>query len=329
MTSPNVNNQYNYFAQPSSFGLGAQQPYGLNSGLGNADLSAYFGGYPSTRQDGFNGLSPLGFNAASSPIPQQSSASAQAATLPLNDGTALAKLQGIAGKLDAQSAGAADQKISVGDLESALNDNSGKYSADEKKVIQYLLDNTNGTRGKLDHLDGSDDGTFSIDSLNKTVVNPNAQPPDQAISNTDAIRNLKDFMDKNHIGKLSRENLSRLANDSNQDEQLRNAAKKILHNEELFKVADDGGDGGGYDGTIGEKDLSTALRKSDLDSIGGSSSSSGAAGSSAVPYSAPAYTPAPPVSTGNPNLDYYYNNVYNPLLSAQQTTRTALGAAGS
>lgn len=298
MASQNLTTQNNSYYGPtgqnspvSAYRAGGGNPY-------STGWSNYFQGY-----QGGNGYTPTVMPLLASPTQQQQ---------PLNDQTALARLQGLSGQLDSESTGQSDGVIGVEDLNKALDDTSGKYSEEDKAVIRYMLDNQNGLRGRLDSFDGKGDGTFSVDTINKVVANPNAQPDkplDQKMSNTEAFITLKEHLDGPlDDGKMDREELFRLKDDPNVSAEVRAAAKKIFENEELFKMADTGGDDDKYDGVIGSKDLDTASRRSDLDKIGVSTSSTS---STAQPVVQNTYQP---VNTGNYNMDYYYNSVYGSAL---------------
>lgn len=242
----------------------------------------------------------------------------------MNDTTALARFQGVAGEVDKGASGAADGKVSVEDLKKAMEDTSGKYSKEDKEAIKYLLDNQNGLRGRLDQFDSAGDGSFNVDTVNKVVANPNAQPDlplDKKMSNSDAFRTLKDYMDSKFMGKMDREELSRLKDDPNASPEVKAAAKKILENETLFKLADTGGDDDDYDGVIGTKDLDRALNTSNLDTVTGTTPPP--SGSSPVVQGG-GYS-LYPTNTGNPNMDYYgslYNNILGP---ANATYQQAMG----
>lgn len=223
---------------------------------------------------------------------------------PLNDNTALARIQSISGKLDAQNAGQGDGLIDVNDLRSALDDKSGKYSKADKDAIQYLLDNQNGLRGRVDHFDGQDDGQFSVDSLNKMVANPGSQgvlPLDQKMTNTQALMALQSFMKDHNWGILNREGLSHIAQYGDTEEQ-KAAAKKLLNNADLFKAADTGEKNDGrYDGKIDHADLRGLINRADVDKIGASATS---------PMPPAGGAPYTPIYSGNYYADAYYNNMY-------------------
>lgn len=308
--SPTVNayETNNYFSP----GTNTQYPPGSNS-QSSPGMNQYFQGYPSAFTDGYQNNNPLGLGASRlNPMGVSSSTlnpvGSTAGTLSLDttpsnsnasDTTLLARFQGLAGKLDTQVNTTADQKIDTNDLRQALDDKTDKYNTDDKQVIQAMLDNTNGIRGKLDHLDGADDGTISIDSINKMVVDPNApatkiQTPEDKMSNTKALNVMADYMgtaynlskaghraDKyvDKHGKLiapqrgawstDRSKLQRMSEDTEVPEDVRTAAKKLLANKELFKTADTGQHGGDPDGTISLRDCQDAIKHNpDIDSIG-------------------------------------------------------------
>lgn len=240
---------------------------------------------------------------------------------PLNDTTALARIQSISGQLDAQVAGQADGLIDVNDLRSALNDKSGKYSKTDREAIQYMLDNQSGLRGRVDHFDGKDDGVFSVDTLNKLVANPSSQPVlplDQKLTNTQALMALQTFMKDHGWGRLDRQSLSHIAQYGDTEEQ-KAAAKKLLNNEELFKAADTGRDNNGdYDNKISYEDVSSLILRSNVDKIGASTTST------APPVGGAPYTP---MYSGNYYADAYYNNMYASTLGpATSLYQSAPGA---
>ncbi|WP_373531600.1 hypothetical protein [Vampirovibrio sp.] len=289
--SPNVYSLYN---PAQSEGQAAQaKPY-TNHDIG----SQYF--QPSKNQPGFTSNDLGSIMSAQTQQPQ-----------PLNDMTALARIQSVGAELDAQTTGEKDNKISIDDLRKAMEDTTEKYSKEDQEAIRYLLDNQNGLRGRLDQFDGKSDGLFTLETVNQVTANPNTQPKPK-MSNTEAVITLKDHLRGQFKAGLKREDLFRLQNDEKAPEAVREAAKKLLENEALFKAADTGrDDDGNYDGHISVEDLSKLANRSDVDKIGGGSSSTttgGLAGQSVVQN---AYLP---VSTGNPNADYYQNNVVNRAL---------------
>lgn len=328
--NPFINpNQFTNSTQTSnSNGANAVNPYSpnyFNPGTNSQSYptaqnsySPYFQGYPSAFTDGYHNNNPLGLNGSSiTPMGTGSSGnysnylnplSTNTGTLSMSsdpssstssDTTLLARFQGLAGKLDIQVNTSPDEKIDTNDLRQALDDKSDKYSTDDKQVIQAMLDNTNGIRGKLDHLDGKDDGIIKIDSINKMVVDPNAQPekvktPEDNMSNTKALNVMADYMGTAiHLDKAghradkyvdkhgmliapqrgswttNRAKLQRMSEDTEVPEMVRTAAKKLLTNKELYKVADIGHHGGNPDGTISIKDCQDAIKKNpDIDSLG-------------------------------------------------------------
>lgn len=312
-SSGSINNQYHAFDGPNVYGLeqkSSNQSGGYNH-TGEENLT-YFQGYQGSGTDGYQnnsgifGPEPQSFSGYSNTPPKQ----------PLNDSTALARIQMIADHLDKQITGETNGEISLGDLREAAADDSGKYSKDDKEAIQYLLDNQNGMRGRLDNFDGKGDSLIKVDSINALVANPNAQPekektPEEKMTNTEAIMTLKQFLDRPFVKGIDREGLIKMSEDEKIDPQLRIAAKKLLQNEELFKAADVGKKNDGkYDGFISVNDLKKLINRPDLDKIGANSGSYGAGGFNGQPVIQPGVNAYPPVYTGNSNLDYYYNNIF-------------------
>lgn len=320
MTSGISSNQYNYYGSPDRSGS-YQQGGGSNAyDPYNQDtvMEKYFGGYQGSNTDQYNkpgNLDPYLTESSSGYNQPQFGRNSQYETpqQPMNDMTALTRIQGISDELDKQAGGEANGDIEVTDLQSALDDKSDKYSKEDKKAIQYLLENQNGLRGRLDSFDGNGDGTFKTDTINKIVANPNAQPektPEQKMSNTEAIRILKDQY-RFPWDKIDREELSRMQNNEKLSPEERTMAKKLLQNEELFKAADMGRNkkGDEPDGIISPEDCDKLLNRSDLDKIG--ASSSGYNGNSGQPViQGGGNSSYPPVNTGNYNQDYYYNSVF-------------------
>ena len=194
---------------------------------------------------------------------------------PLDDNTLMGNLQGIAGELDTQCNGNADGLIDVGDLNSALKDTTGKYSTKDKQVIQALLNNQDGLRGKLDLLDSKNDGLFSLDSINKLVANPNAtyQSPEDALTNTDAVSTLETYIEQNKdsrgTDRMDRSTLQALVNDSATTANVKLAAQKFLKNSALFDVVDTADKGGSTDGKFSMNDCKAAINNiSDLNTTG-------------------------------------------------------------
>lgn len=322
MTSNSINSQYNQYGSPEQYG-GYPQGGGFNtydSYNQDAVMEKYFGGYQGSKTDQYSNpgnLDPYlteSLDGQSGHSQPQFGRSRQyeAPQQPLNDMTALARIQAISGELDKQTVGEIDENIGVQDLKSALEDDSGKYSKDDKEAIRYFLENKNGLRGRLDSFDGNGDGLFRTDTINKVVANPNAQPEktaEQKMSNTEAIRTLKDYLQNRWKKGVDREELSRMQNDEKLSENERLMAKKLLKNEELFKAGDTGKDkDDNYDGFISYKDCDKLLNRSDLDKIG--NGGSGGYPGSGQPVVQGGYSSYPPANTGNYNLDYYYNSVF-------------------
>lgn len=291
----------------SSQGQYNMQPFPLSGQSGNAgssdSLNEYFGGMSNGYYNGYQNNYNLGVTPASSisigSTSGNSGNSSSSSSTPLPDGTVLARFQGLENKLDTQVNSNADQKIDVNDLQNAESDTSGKYSDSDKQVIQAMLDNQDGLRGKIDHLDGQDDGTMTFDSINKMVVNPNAQytppkTPEQQMTNTQALNTLADYMgtaihlDKaghkadeyvDKHGKLvasqrgawttDRGKLQKMADDPDVPDNVRTAAKKMLTNTKLAETVDTAHKGGDPDGKYSIKDFQDAINKNpDIDSIG-------------------------------------------------------------
>jgi hypothetical protein len=260
-------------------------------------------------------------------VQEQEQVQVQEQEQPLNDTTVVARIQIIASDLDTDK----DGLISIEELRAAQKDETGKYSKEDKAALQYILDNQNGLRGRLDNFDGNADGSFAVDTLDKVVADPNAKPEEE-MSNTEALLILKGhlesqpklrFLDRDRnrsngrfqerlTADIDRTGLANLAKDESVSQEVRDAATKILENEELFKALDTGTyNDGNFNGHITHNDVQSLLNRSDVDSIGNESGTS-SGGGGVVVQSNPLYSNTyPPVSTGNSNLDYYYNNVYN------------------
>jgi hypothetical protein len=314
--------QYGYNFYPSNHyfsGKNTQQEYPYSTSFANP----YFQGPPA-----YNGYTPSDTGIMDSTQSQPSTQKAPTPEPPLNDSVAVARLQVISSDVDTDK----DGKLSVEELRQAMQDKTGKYSKKDKAALQYLLDNQNGLRGRLDQFDGDADGSFAVDTLNQVVADPNAKPGEE-MSNTDALLILKGHLeslprlkwrdrdrggkkDENRITGISRDQLAALENDDSVSQEVRDAAKKILENEELFKAADTGSlNDGNYNGHISYQDVKLVLGRSNLDSIGRETSANTSSGQSVIQTSStPLDSSYPPVSTGNANLDYYYNSVYNPVL---------------
>lgn len=297
----NINSYSNY---GNANAVPSMANFNNNSNYTGRD-SGYFQGYQGVNTDGFAGGYGLHQSVPASTSSQQ----------PLNDMTALARIQNISNELDQQSTGQTDGTIALGDLKQALEDKSGKYSKEDKEAIQYLMDNQNGMRGRLDSFDGKADAMMTVDSINKLVANPNAQPekektPEQKMTNTEAMRIYKDYLGSHMMKGMDREKLSRMAESDKVSEEERTAFKKLLNNKELFDAADTGRDKNDhYDGHISIQDADKLLNRSDLDQIG-VSGNKGNSGSTGQPVIQTGMSSYPLVSTGNPNLDYYYNNIF-------------------
>lgn len=323
-SSGSINNQYGPYGAQQLYGTGYESG-GYNNLYSNPQENlTYFQGYQSPNQDGYNSNYGLYGPEASTSTPQQPK-------MPLNDATALARIQGIAGELDKQVTGETDSKIDLQDLQKAVADDSGKYTKEQKEAIQYLIDNQNGMRGRLDSFDGKGDSVIQVDTLNKLVANPNAQPEktaEQKMTNTEAIRIYKDYLGSRMMKGMDREEISRLAESDKISEDERTAFKKLLSNKALFDAADTGKDKNNkYDGYISIKDADSLLNRSDLDQIGGGSGSgNGAGGYNGQPVIQSDVSSYPPVSTGNSNLDYYYNSVFGSSVGpASDAYRQAMG----
>jgi len=285
-------------------------------------MSQYFGGLSNAGANGFTGSGNLGLGNHNSTLQTPS------------ETKVLARFQGLAPKLDTEVNSEADQKIDVNDMQTALEDKSEKFNAEDKQVIKEILENTGGVRGKLDHLDGEDDGVISIDSINKMVVNPDAkqQTPQNKMTNTEACNVMADYMgtaihldkaghraDKyvDKHGKLvagqrgawttDRGKLQKLSQDDQVPEKVRTAAKKLLENKALLDRVDTAHKKGEPDGKYSIKDFQAAANQSDIDSVGtsetdrtapGAESGSGHTSGSILP--APKSIPlAPESSTGS------------------------------
>lgn len=322
-SSGSINNQYGAYGAQQAYGTGYES--GRYNGLYNSPQEnlTYFQGHQSPNQDGYNSNYGL--------YGPQSSSSPPQPKMPLNDTTALARVQVIAGDLDKQVTGEADGNIDLQDLQKAVTDDSSKYTKEQKEAIQYLIDNQNGLRGRLDSFDGKGDSVIKVDTLNKVVANPNAQPEktaEQKMTNTEAIRIYKDYLGGRRKKGMDREEISRLAESDKLSEEERAAFKKLLSNKALFDAADTGRDkNGNYDGHISFQDADKLLNRSDLDQIGGGSGSgNGAGGYNGQPVIQSGVSSYPPVSTGNSNLDYYYNNVFGSSVGpASDAYRQAMG----
>jgi hypothetical protein len=237
-------------------------PYpGSSSGSATSGLSPYFSGTPMASTDTFQSANLLG-------LPDSG---AQAG----NDMTTLARFQGLAKKLDIQVNAQEDNKIDVNDLTEALHDTTTKYTSEDKQVIQSILDNTGGIRGKLDHLDGQDDGVMSIENINKMLVNPNVQveKPEDKMSNTKALSILLESHKDIFNNRIDRNFLQKLADNDKAPEELKLAAKKLLDNKELFKAVDTADKHGDPDGKISMNDIKAAINDPDIDAKGRSESS--------------------------------------------------------
>ncbi len=190
---------------------------------------------------------------------------------PMDDNVLMGRFQSIASSLDAQNTGTADGLITTGDLNLAIKDTTGKYSEEDKKVIQAILDNQDGLRGRLDHLDGKDDGMFSIDCINKLVADPTASlvNPVDKMTNTEAIITIANYQEQNGLSDgMSRADVQKIMADSNSSPELKNAAQKLLNNTELFRTLETADAHGRPDDIFSYKDAMSALDMPDLDTIG-------------------------------------------------------------
>jgi hypothetical protein len=202
---------------------------------------------------------------------------------PLDDNTVIARMQSMAGDIDGLSDGAKDGKISAADLRAVINSDDPKFDAGMKASAQYLLDNDNGLRGRLDGTDGNADGYFTADSLNQLLVNPNYQPPQ--MTNTQALIKVRDALKNKAQAQLdsqlpsfihidageevlqSRQDILALANDNSQPPDVREAAQHILDNTALMdKIAKC--DENDSDTRFYINEFDRVINMSDADSIG-------------------------------------------------------------
>jgi hypothetical protein len=324
--------QFNYqpFLAPA---INPMSVPGGGANQGPDPLSKYFGNNASSGLDSFSSSNNLGLNSHGSDSEHDSGHDTEndsgndsgyesgheeedsyTPPEPMSDTAMLARFQGLASKLDTQVKPGEDGNLSVRAMQSALKDKSGKYTKEDKQVIQAMLDNNGGIRGKLDHMDGKDDGIIKIDSINKLVVNPDAkqQTPENEMSNTEAANTLASFIksaihldaaghraDKyvDKHGKLvapqrgawtiRREMLQKLSEDEKVSEKVRTAAKKMLQNQELEDTVDNANKGDDPDGKYSLHDFEKAARKSNFDSIGTSETEPGGMKAGESPYENP------------------------------------------
>jgi hypothetical protein len=176
---------------------------------------------------------------------------------PLTTQSVIAKMQSIAPEVDGLSDGNKDGKISAQDLRKVVDDQSGKFDQSMKDAANFMLENKNGLRGRLDFVDGKVDGFFTQDSLNQLMADPGyTPPPPPKLSNTLALTRVRDELKNRTQAELDRqlppfirinaedkvligrENIVALANDSNASPEVRAAAQHILDNPALMdKIA--------------------------------------------------------------------------------------------
>lgn len=198
----------------------------------------------------------------------------------------IAKIQSYATDIDGLSDGNKDGQMSAQDLRKVVEDQSGKFDQSLKDAANFLLENKNGLRGRLDFVDGKVDGLFTQDSLNKLMADPGyTPPPPPKLSNTAALIRVRDELKNRKQAELDQQLPSfirinaedkvlvdrgaivGLANDPNASPEVKAAAQHILDNPALMdKIARC--DEGDSDTRFYINEFNRVINMSDVETIG-------------------------------------------------------------